>query len=182
MASLAPLIHTQRAVRRPVWRWTTLTLAALVVGAFGALSIYTLGQRDTAPDAETAAARAKAISVVRTRARHACNVSVSQGDLDQCVREVRATNFTAKALTAPEQEDAVRVVSEGRGAWLVRKEKGVGLVRQDEGLWLVREHVPRHLAAYDSCWVVDPEMIEPQDLPLDGRTRPGIWHGGCSPD
>jgi hypothetical protein len=160
-----------------------VTLAALVVGAFGALAIYTLGRGDTAPDTETAAARAKAISVVRTRARNACNVSVSHSDLDQCVREVRAINFTAKALTAPEQEDAVRVVSEGRGAWHVRKGKGVGLVRQDEGLWLVREHVPgRHLAAYDSCWVVDPEMIEPEDLPLDGWPRPGLWHGGCSPD
>jgi hypothetical protein len=153
-----------------------------VVGAFGALAIYTLGRRDTAPDAETAAARAKAISVVRTRARNACNVSLSQSDLDQCVREVRTTNFTAKALTAPEQEDAVRVVSEGEGAWLVRNEKGVGLVRQDEGLWLVREHVPGHLAAYDSCWVVDPAKIEPEDLPLDWWTRPGIWFGGCSPN
>lgn len=108
---------------------------------------------------------------------------VWQSDLDQCVREVRATNFTAKALTASEQEDGVRVVSDGFVFGLVaQNEKGVRLVRQNEGLWLVREHVPGQLAAYDSCWVVDPAKIEPEDLPLDWWTSPGFWYGGCSSD
>ena len=180
MAFLARLNHTQRAVRWSAWKWTSLILAALVVGTIGALATYALGWRHTAQDTEMAAARAKAISIVRTRARNACDVSLSQSDLDECVQGVRATDFTAKALMAPKQPDAVRLVREGEGVWLVREDEGVRLLRQDDGLWLVREHVPGDLAAYDSCWVVDPDKIEPEDLSPEGWTVSGIWHGGCS--
>ena len=119
MAFLARLNHTQRAVRWSAWKWTSLILAALVVGTIGALATYALGWRHTAQDTEMAAARAKAISIVRTRARNACDVSLSQSDLDECVQGVRATDFTAKALMAPKQPDAVRLVREGEGVWLV---------------------------------------------------------------
>jgi hypothetical protein len=91
------------------WTWAAV---ALIAGAVGVFALYSFGwqsarevtkpedERDpAAADAETAAEREEAISLVRWRARQACEAFWWDSDVDPyCLGTVKATRFTAKEL------------------------------------------------------------------------------------
>lgn len=82
-----------------VSKWTAA--AVIAVGAVGAFAIYTLGWRNAEADGDrlertAQAERAEAISVVRLRAKAACEAPWWEDDY--CLSRVKATRFTAEKV------------------------------------------------------------------------------------